>query len=106
MPVITDSEIGVKRTRVGPNSLIGSPVKSVAIVMTRGSRRISSATASSSACWKVSSRIHVHQEIAGIGERARLGERLRRVQLGVHALAQRLDLRDGEDVALLHLVLE
>ena len=49
MPVSTDSEMGVKRTRAGPNSVAGSPVKSVARVMTRGSRRISSATASSRA---------------------------------------------------------
>ena len=49
MPVRTDSEIGVKRTRAGPNSLIGLPVKSVPSVITRSSRRISSATASSSA---------------------------------------------------------
>jgi len=49
MPVSTASEMGVKRTRSGPNSLMGSPVKSVARRMTRGSRRISSATASSSA---------------------------------------------------------
>src|SRR5262245_39427789 len=118
MPVSTASEIGVKRTRDGPNSLIGSPVKSVAIVKTRGSRRISSATASSSAFWNVISRIaallscsvgvaqpvvarsadrgsvreHVDQQVLGIGERARLGEGDRVVQRGGDLGAHRRDV--------------
>src|SRR5262245_57278946 len=101
MPVSTASEIGVKRTRSGPNSVRGSPAKSVAMRMTRGSRRISSATASSSAFWKLISRItallaaslgeHVDEQVLGIGKWARLGKGHRLVEIGLHALAQRAD---------------
>src|SRR5687768_4185811 len=100
MPVTTASEMGVKRTRSGPNSLTGSPVKSVPRVMTRGSRRISSATASSSAFWKLISRMvppllreHVDQEILWIGERARLREGHGEGEVGGDAFAHRADLR-------------
>src|SRR4051812_5689090 len=99
MPVRTDSEIGVKRTRCGPNSLTGSPVKSVPSVMTRSSRRISSATASSSAWENVISRKfklprngsrrplfgeHVDEQVLRIRKRARLRERYRLLENGVN----------------------
>src|SRR4029453_17931418 len=109
MPVSTASEIGVKRTRAGPNSAAGSPVKSVALVMTRGSRRISSATASSSARWNVISRMpapprlvreHVDEQVAGIGEGARLGEGHRGVQIGGDLRAQLGDLGGRGGAAL------
>src|ERR1700675_3787848 len=100
MPVTTASALGVERTGGGANSLTGSPVKSVPRVMTRGSRRISSATASSSAFWKLISRMvpspslreHVDQEILRIGERARLGEGHGEGEGGGDAFAHRADL--------------
>src|SRR5215813_593404 len=100
MPVSTASEMGVKRTRVGPNSLMGSPVKSVAIVMTFWSRRISSATASSRARWNVISRMidprlpgeHVDEQIFWMRERALLGEGHRLVEIAADALLDCADL--------------
>src|SRR5262245_51195436 len=114
MPVSAASEMGVERTRAGPNSAPGSPVKSVAMVKTRGSRRISSATASSRAFWKVSSRMgppsslreEVDQEILRVGEGARLGEGHRRVEIGGDPRADPGDLVRGEQAQVDRVLLE
>src|SRR5262249_16742908 len=59
MPVKAASEIGVKRTRRSPNLFSRVEARTVANVITRSSRSISSIIASSSACMTVISRTGV-----------------------------------------------
>src|SRR5712691_7435185 len=77
-PVMPGSEMGVSRTRSGPNSstrpertLNGVPASATSSPMTNtvGSRRSSSASASLTARANVSSGIHVLRHLARVGER-------------------------------------
>src|SRR5215471_9830512 len=113
IPVKAASEMGVKRTLLGPNAFSRACARRVAIVMTRSSRCISSIMASSSACAKLISLTahlslgeHVDQQIVGIGIGTGLGEIHRRPQIVLHPLAQGGHVGSADDALVCEVILE
>src|SRR5262245_29761573 len=103
IPVKAASEMGVKRTRRGPNAFSRAGARRVAIVITRSSRCISSIIASSRAWAKLISLTahlslgeHVDEQIVGVGIGTGLGEVHGGGQGALHVLAKgtHVDLAD------------